>query len=115
LVARAGDEEVPRKPVAALLADDVHLRAAGVRLAKPAGQREDHFLRVADLGDVGGHAHALIAGAHAVDLDLSLIPAPAVDLEHVEDATLGAADVVALDVDGWDECNQATVLSGRRD
>src|SRR5439155_1610900 len=111
--ARAIDEEAPGKSIPALLADDVHLRATGVRFAKPARQTEHHFLRVADLGDVGGHAHALVAGTHAVDLDLSLVPASAVDLEHVEDATLSAADIIALDVDRRDECDEAAVLSGR--
>ena len=110
--ARAVDEEAPGEPVAALLADDVHLRAAGVRLAKAARQREHHFLRIADLGDVGRHAHALVAGAHAIDLDLPFVPASAVDLEHVEDATLGAADVVALNVDRRDERDEAASTAG---
>ncbi len=108
--ARAVDEEGPGVPVAALLADDVHLRAAGVRLAEAARQREHHFLRIPDFGDVGRHAHALVAGAHAVDLDLSLVSPPAVDLEHVEDATLGSADVVALNVDRRDERDEAAIL-----
>src|SRR5207248_9668238 len=113
--ARAGDEEAPGKPVPALFADNVHLRAAGVRLAKPASQTENHFLRIADLSDVGGHAHALVAGAHAVDLDLSLVPASAVDLEHVEDATLSATDIIALNVDRRDERNEAAILPGCRE
>jgi hypothetical protein len=97
--ARAVDEEGPGKLVPALLADDVHLRAAGVRFAKPARQGEHDLLRIADLGDIGGHAHALVAGTHAIDLDLPFVPAPTVDLEHIEDRTLRAADVIALNVD----------------
>ena len=97
--ARAAHEEAPGEPVAALLADDVHLRAAGGRLAKPAAQAEHHFLRVADLGHVARHAHALVAAVHAVDEDLSLVPAPAVDLEHAVERGVGALEVVGLHVD----------------
>ena len=92
--ARAAHEEAAGEPVAALLADDVHLRAAGGRLAKPAAQAEHHFLRVADLGHVARHAHALVAAVHAVDEDLSLVPAPAVDLEHAVECRVGAFDII---------------------
>ena len=95
--ARAADEEAPGEPVAALLADDVHLRAAGGRLAKAAAQAEHHFLRVADFGHVARHAHALVAAVHAVDEDLSLVPAAAVDLEHAVERRVGAFD------DRWPE------------
>ena len=108
------DEEAPGEHVAALLADDVHLRAAGGRLAKPAAQAEHHFLRVADLGHVARHAHALVAAVHAVDEDLSLVPAPAVDLEHAVERRVGAFEIVALHVDRRDEMREGGILSRRR-
>ena len=112
--AGAADEEAAGVPVAALLADDVHLRAAGSRLPEAAAQAEHHFLRVADLGHVAGHAHALVAAVHAVDEDLSFVPAPAVDLEHAIQRRVGAFEVVGLHVDRRDEVREAGILARRR-
>ena len=46
--------------------------------------------RVADLRRIARHAHPLVAGALSVHLDLPLVPAAAVDLEHAEDGARGS-------------------------
>src|SRR5439155_22900763 len=111
----ATEEDGPVDLVAALLADDVHLRAAGARLAKPTAQAEHAFLRVADLRHVARHAHALIAAVHAVDENLPLVPASAVDLEHAVERRVGTFEIILLNVDRRDEMREGGILPRRWD
>src|SRR6185312_1021212 len=104
--ARAADEEAAGEDVAALLADDVHLRAAGGRFAEAAAQAEHDFLRVADFRHIARHAHALVAAVHAVDEHLAFVAAAAVDLKHAVERGVGAFEVVLLDVDRGNEMRE---------